>query len=988
MLSLWELHASPSLHNTPPMDRIVYVLRPQGRGLECSLRITHLLKWDAFGETDLSQLKILFSKKYSKILTPADRSIVLGLMQLVKRDGQWPILDGAYGFELLQKMLELKTVFYTFGGHRRLVWSDPIECSLDWTPTLGREGEWETTAKLPSGHRAFPLIPPVYIHGEDCLCGPLTTSQPEKLIMRWLAARSMKANNVSDFCLRLAKEFPETTFPTPEFARLQETQEIAPLAILSVQQRALTEKHERDEVWIELRDRLRLSLRFRYGRANIAWDASESAVSYREDGVIKRVPRDQAFEKNALKCLQDWGFQASTQQGALDLFNFDSSTFTIAESASWRNFLQKAVPNLNSNVWEIEYAKGLTLDIARESDIQAEIERTEGDSYAFSLDLKRNGSSEPLLPILHRTLRPQRKRGLPAVLAWLREESFALRVSGENHNITHLVVLPGNTIANVADQLYELYDRNPFDSNARALISRWRLGELAAAGLVDASEEEDVSEILRLCERIGEGIEVKERKAPPKLKATLRDYQRMGLGWLAALDEVAAGGILADDMGLGKTAQTIAHLLELKQHGRLPNGALIVAPTSVVDNWADELERFAPSLKVGRFHGKGRERAWKRVANCDVILTSFALLRRERERLKSRRWTLAVLDEAQNIKNANSQTAAAAHGLRSDRRLCLTGTPIENRLEDIWSLFEFLLPGFLGDENTFRSRIVHPLKNAGDSRFAAELRERIKRRISPFVLRRIKSEVLKDLPERTEVVHAVSMTPSQFDLYESYRKEARAEIGKSMASGGIAAARMLILARLLRLRQICCDPRLLEEGSAQCEAGDSAKLVALLELVGELVDQGSRILVFSQFTSMLELIATALNGAGIEYIMLTGITQDRAAIVQRFQEGQVPVFLISLRAGGAGLNLTAADCVIHFDPWWNPAVERQASDRVHRIGQEKPVFVYKLIMDDSIESKIQHLQRAKLELVKELLTEGNVKRIEIDQDTIDYLLGD
>ncbi|MDQ8180472.1 DEAD/DEAH box helicase [Pelagicoccus sp. SDUM812005] len=969
------------------MERLVYVLTPQGRQLECSLRLTRLMKWDAFSETDLSNLKVLFSKKYEPILTPADRSIVMGLMQLIKREGQWPILDGQYGFELLKKMLELKSVFFAFGAHRPLVWSDPLEGTLGWTPTLGREGEWETTAATPPGTRAFPLNPPIYIQGDECRCGPLATTQPPALSMRWLAARSMKAADVSGFCLRLAKEFPNATFPTPEFARLEESQDVKPVAVLTIQQRALTEKRERDEAWIELRDRLRLRLRFRYGKALVAWDASESAVSYREDGAIKRVPRDRDFEEQTQQALKTWGFEPSQQAGNLDLFNFDSSTFSISSGFSWRSFLEETIPELDAQ-WEVEYAKGLTIALAQDSDLLAEVESDGAGGFALSLDLKTKGRREALLPVLHRTLRRQSDRGLPQLLAWLREESFALRVFGDQPEATHLVVLPSSTLATFADQLYELYDRNPFDTSARARVSQWRLGELAAAGLVDASALEGISKVLALCERIGAGIDVRERKTPQNLALKLRDYQRMGLGWLTALDEVAAGGILADDMGLGKTAQTIAHLLDLKQRGRLANGALIVAPTSVVDNWIDELERFAPTLKVARFHGKDRDRAWQGVGSCDVTLTSFALLRLESERLQSRPWTLAILDEAQNIKNAASQTAATARGLRAERKLCLTGTPIENRLEDIWSLFEFLLPGFLGDENTFRSRIVQTLKDAGDSSFAEEVRNRLKRRLSPFVLRRTKREVLKDLPERTEVVHAVSMTPAQRDFYDTYRKEARAEIGTSLAVGGIAGARMLILARLLRLRQICCDPRLLEEGASHCDSGDSAKLEALLELVEELIGQGSRILIFSQFTSMLELIADALDDARIERLILTGSTKDRASVVQSFQEGQAPVFLISLRAGGAGLNLTAADCVIHFDPWWNPAVERQASDRIYRIGQQKRVFVYKLIVDDSIESKIQHLQKAKTELVEELLTEGNVERLEIDQDTIDYLLDD
>ena len=969
-------------------ERIAYVLARQGRGLECSVRVTRLMKWDAFSDADVSDLKALFSKKYAGYLVPEDRSIVLGLLQFVKREGQWPIIDGEFGYELLQKMLALRSVFYAFGSHRPLAWGEGMSGTLGWAPAVGREGEWETEVALPAGAQAFALNPPIYVNGETNTCGPLVIDQPPALATRWLAARRMTVPDVSGFCLRLAKDFPEARFPTPACARLEETAAVAQTALLTVQQRAVTDKRERDECWVDLRDRLRLRLRFQYGKAVVAWDAAESAVSYREDGAIKRVARDKAWERSVLDRLGSWGFSARDDSGGLDVFNFDSSTFSLGEGGSWRDLLGVVLPGLDGAAWQVEVSKGLKLSVAGESDLYPEINDEGGGLFGLGLDLEVEGRREALLPVLHRALRGQRELGFRGVLEWLRQGDFGLRLGLEEGEGVWLAALPGGELARIADQVYELFDRDPFDATVRARVSRWRLGELAAAGLVDERCAEGVSAVMRLCERIGSGIAVRERKTPKNLNTKLRDYQRMGLGWLSALDEVGAGGILADDMGLGKTAQTIAHLLDLKQRGRLERGALIVAPTSVIDNWEDEIGRFAPSLSVGRFHGKEREAAWAAAGRSDVLVTTYALLRNESERLQSRGWTLVILDEAQNIKNPSSRSAAAARGLRAERKLCLTGTPIENRLEDIWSLFEFLLPGFLGDENTFRSRIAQPLKDAEDSSFAAELRDRLKRRLSPFVLRRSKAQVLKDLPAKTEVVHAVSMSSGQKELYESMRQEARGEIAQSLAVGDVSGARMLALSRLLRLRQICCDPRLIEQGRSDFGAGDSAKLEALLELVGELVEQGSRILVFSQFTTMLELIAESLRGEGIEHLKLTGSTQNRAELVRAFQEGSAPVFLISLRAGGAGLNLTAADCVIHYDPWWNPAVERQASDRVYRIGQDKPVFVYKLIADDSIESKIQHLQRTKLALVENLLTEGDIERLEIDAETIDYLLGD
>jgi SNF2 family DNA or RNA helicase len=499
--------------------------------------------------------------------------------------------------------------------------------------------------------------------------------------------------------------------------------------------------------------------------------------------------------------------------------------------------------------------------------------------------------------------------------------------------------------------------------------------------------EARVNDLARLCARLGTGVEVHPRPAPVGLRAELRAYQQRGLGWLHVLGTVTAGGILADDMGLGKTVQLIAHLLELKSAGQLNRGALIVAPTSVIDTWAAELARFAPMLNVGRYHGSDRGAVWQKAERPDVTITTYSLLWRDIEPLAALSWDLAVLDEAQYIKNASARTAQAARRLNADRRLCLTGTPIENNLQDIWSLFEFTMPGFLGDEASFREQTARLSDDEGEAAFAAILRDRLRRRLAPFVLRRRKEEVLPDLPAKSEVVHAVAMTPAQADLYADVREEARQAVRDAVRDQGPGGARMCILTQLLRLRQVCCDPRLLERGDGPAaSAADSAKLTAFLDLMAQLQAQGSRTLVFSQFTSMLALISDALRAEGRDHLILTGETEDRARLVERFQAGECPIFLISLRAGGVGLNLTAADSVIHYDPWWNPAVERQATDRSHRLGQTKPVFVYKLIVDDSIESKIQELQRTKLELARDLLSEGDIAHLTLDQSTIDYLL--
>ena len=803
---------------------------------------------------------------------------------------------------------------------------------------------------------------------------------------------SMDEAEVSRFCLRLAKRFPEAKFPTPPCVQLDEVATDRPVALLKIEQRALLSRRELDAKWVDLRDRLRLRLRFRYGEAVVAWDAPEATVSHRRDTTVVRITRDRTAEQHIVDQLATWGFAVEADQAELGFFNFDSSLFRIGKDHTWRAWLADVVPSLDTAYWQVDPGARLKLQRVEQADAYTEAHALNGTDFAVDIGVTLGGRRHPLLPTLHQALRSLGRRQHAELVAWLQTGDFALRIgatAAENVDIIELASLPSALLLQLIEHVHEVFDARPFAPDGHTRLSQWRLAELVNAGLCQTGSDNRLAELSRLCERLGSGVEVRPRDAPPALKATLRPYQQHGLGWLHVLGTVSAGGILADDMGLGKTVQVIAHLLETKTAGGLAHGALIVAPTSVIDNWHDEFTRFAPSLTVGRHHGADRDQNWHRVADQDITLTTYSLLWRDITQLSSTRWDLVVLDEAQYIKNAAAKTAQASRSLNTERRLCLTGTPVENRLQDIWSLFEFLLPGFLGDETTFKQRIAKPLSDDPDDPFAEILRERLRRRLAPFVLRRRKEDVLPDLPAKTEVVHSVAMTPHQADLYAEMRREAREGIRQTVETHGIGGAQMQILTRLLRLRQICCDPRLLDaDRDIPDRLHDSAKLTALLDLVADLRARGSRTLIFSQFTSMLDLIALALKEQGHEFLMLTGSSRNRAELVRSFQAGECPLFLISLRAGGFGLNLTAADSVIHYDPWWNPAVERQASDRSHRLGQTKPVFVYKLIVDDSIESKIQELQHRKLDLVRDLLNEGDVSQIVLDQGSIDYLLAD
>ena len=460
-----------------------------------------------------------------------------------------------------------------------------------------------------------------------------------------------------------------------------------------------------------------------------------------------------------------------------------------------------------------------------------------------------------------------------------------------------------------------------------------------------------------------QGFEGIGRGEPPKaLKATLRPYQQRGLDWLWFLNRYSLGGVLADDMGLGKTVQALAVLLKSKKmEGRKPS--LVIVPASVVVNWQEEAERFAPSLAVLDLTGSGRAEKFDTIEDHDLVVTNYALVRRDIDRLAEFEFRYVILDEAQNIKNPESQTARATKRLRSLHRLALTGTPIENRLSELWSIFDFLTPGLLGSLPKFRQTFEMPIAVRGDRDAEARLR----RRVFPFILRRMKQEVADDLPEKIEAVLHCELLPEQRALYRDVLALTRKKLFEQIDAQGLERSHISILAALVKLRQVCCHPRLLKL-PVEDEKLVSAKLDMLQEMVHELVSEGHRALIFSQFTEMLAIIREWLDDEQIEYEYLDGSTRDRAERVKRFNEDPtVPLFLISLKAGGTGLNLTGADYVILFDPWWNPAVEDQATDRAYRIGQTRNVFAYKLIAKGTVEDKLLELQSRKRDLVAGVL---------------------
>ncbi len=465
--------------------------------------------------------------------------------------------------------------------------------------------------------------------------------------------------------------------------------------------------------------------------------------------------------------------------------------------------------------------------------------------------------------------------------------------------------------------------------------------------------------------RVGKAVE--PVLLPPHLERVLRPYQKDGVSWLAFLRKYGFGGILADDMGLGKTLQMLSLLAVEKSVVRAP--ALVVCPKTLLLTWAEESERFTPELKTLVIDGLAPERAaqLKRISQYDLVITSYSTLQRDiKLYTKLPAFHACVLDEAQYIKNSGTATAKAVKLVPALSRVALTGTPLENGVHELWSIFDFLMPGFLGDARAFRSQYERPIKEHND----VQALERLKRRVRPFMLRRTKSSELKDLPPKIEQVSHSTLTPEQLVVYARTLEDVRKEVTKAVAEKGFTRARIEILTALMKLRRVCDHPALVDPRLPKSEEL-SGKMDQCLELVRQAKEGGHKVLLFSQFTSMLDIIRDALDRQGIGHCTIEGKTRDRDAQVKRFcADPNITVFLLSLRAGGTGLTLVEADTVILFDPWWNPMVERQAMDRAHRIGQTKTVNVYKLVTKGTVEEKVVDLQDRKAKLFEALMEEN------------------
>jgi len=721
---------------------------------------------------------------------------------------------------------------------------------------------------------------------------------------------------------------------------------------------------------------------FRYEDHRVKYDALIDSFRHLEHDTLVEVTRDHAEETRQVKRLIklfDEAVQAT--EGMLFKPIFEGDTLMLEDDAIELRNIGPQLLQLKQSGWEITFEEDYPYhhDLVEVEEWYTKLEDSSDIQwFECELGVVIAGKRVNLLPHLIKAIDKGVLKRLQTGQKTLQDEAPVMLHLGKHQALP----IPPERLQTMLNLVMALYTKDSAEKRRLKLTNYHAalLAEMERAFVSVKLRWMGSKRLLALGERLGDFTKLRSTRVPKLFKGTLRPYQKAGVDWLAFLSQYGLGGILADDMGLGKTVQALAHLTIVKAKAKDPKPSLIVAPTSVVSNWSNEATRFTPHFKVMILRGLDRHKALKRLNSYDLLLTTYPLLLRDRDALLDCVYDYVILDESQYIKNPQTKVTQIVIQLNADHRLCLTGTPMENHLGELWSQFHFLMPGLLGGKQEFRNRYRNPIEHNSDE----ACRDQLMQLIRPFILRRTKEAVVQELPDKTEIIERIDMSSAQRDLYETIRVAMDHHVRKAIDEKGIERSQLIILEALLKLRQVCCDPRLLK--SKVNATASSAKLQRLMELLEELLSEGKRVLLFSQFTSMLSLIEEEFKKRSLTWLKLTGNTRDRRTPVERFQRGEVPIFLISLKAGGTGLNLTAADTVIHYDPWWNPAVECQATDRAHRIGQKKAVFVYKLVTQGTIEEKILEMQARKRALVEGLLG-GDKLSGKLTRSDFEHLLG-
>jgi superfamily II DNA or RNA helicase len=913
------------------------------------LRVVRMLKSGEWG-ADRALPSTQLQNPTANYLTPVDRAIV-NLLRGAGWNSGLQVADDPEIVDLAMRRMiatgrcrwqDLASLPLGLGAPRpgRLAWQVDVD---------GRQRMIVVLDDQPAV--VLPAASPWYVIPDEHLAGPVELDLARPLVRIALSSPPVTTAQAEAVGAVLERDLPGLALPRPRSDLVEEIRNDAPIPMLTLVSRKRGWSYWGVQVagWDERVDLALLG--FAYGDTVIAPDDRRGELRAFEEGRIVVRRRNRTAERVVRKRLEDLGLVAVE---AFESIGRDAGrlAFGFTEGPqNWPDFAYDTLPQLEREGWRIEFEESFRHRVLDGAGAwTAELE--EGGGWWFSLDLgiEIDGERVPLLPVLTSLLARLRDPGKPGELDGLARNGTVFgRLPDGRH-----IALPLERTRAIIGTLVELYDPKNLSDEGKLAVSAGELTGLAAVEAAVQLRWLGGERLRALAQRLSNFSGIENIEPPAGLQTELRPYQREGLDWLQFLRDYEVGGILADDMGLGKTVQALAHILVEKREGRLDRPCLVVCPTSVVPNWLAEAARLAPELRVLSLHGGDRAERFPEIDKADLVVTTYALLPRDAESLLPLSWHIAVLDEAQAIKNSAAKTTQLVCRLDARHRLCLTGTPMENHLGELWSQFAFLMPGLLGDAKRFSRVFRTPIEKKQDG----ERRSVLSARVKPFLLRRTKNLVAADLPPKTEMLRTLELSGPQRDLYETVRLAMHERVRSEIAEKGLARSHIIVLDALLKLRQVCCDPRLVKLSAAR-RVTASAKLEHLMEMLPPLIEEGRKVLLFSQFTSMLDLIKPALAQAGIGFVELRGDTRDRAGPVVRFQKGKVPLFLISLKAGGTGLNLTAADTVIHYDPWWNPAVEDQATDRAHRIGQDKPVFVYKLVAQGTVEERMLELQQRK-----------------------------
>lgn len=860
-------------------------------------------------------------------------------------------IEGDIGHLLMGKLLLTNRCYWGSDREAALHLGGPKTLQFDWAENNTKALKLDIVLPDSEQWQLIPADPPWYIDTATMQAGPLHNVPSSAILNNLISAPELPEAHAQAVSNYLASRLPDASVPLPvepNFVRV----DVSPEPLLVLQSR---------EDSADIRE-FYASIRFRYGDYMLPFDgmdAENTLEGKTSDGKPLMLTRDLGAE---MRFAVEFGKRFTEFESAMQS---DPSYYSRADrkprtkdvqsiARAWHGLLADRAA-LEAEGWKVQCREPFDLDFKPITTIEATLSDSTSSWFDMALRLEHEDQKFDLLPL---------------VIEWLQSDTRDQSILLQAESGQWLEVAP-EIFSPVANTLLELFDDPSQGDQLR--LPRQRVSSLE--NLEQHWQESGLNvrwngaqDMFKLADKLRSFEGIENPVLPTTMNARLRPYQHDGTGWLGFLAEYSFNGILADDMGLGKTLQTLAHILNEKSIGRLTKPTLIVAPTSLLGNWSREAAKFTPTLKTHIWHGSDRKAQGLSFETLDIVVTSYALVTRDIELLHEQDFGFVVLDESQAIKNPSAKVTQALKTLEVPRRLCLTGTPLENHLGELWSQFDFLMPGFLGTRKHFQRYFRNPI----ETHSSLERQQRLAELIKPFLLRRRKEQVASELPPKTEIIREVTLEGAQARLYESIRVTMEHRVRQLLAERGLARSHIEMLDALLKLRQTCCHPKLVKLDSAR-GIEESAKTELLMSMLIELISEGKKILLFSQFTEMLALIEQELNKANINYVKLTGRTRKRDEVIDAFQHGDVPLFLISLKAGGTGLNLTAADTVIHYDPWWNPAVENQASDRAHRIGQTKPVFIYKLVAGNTVEEKILSMQQHKKHLADQTLNQGEEK---------------